>query len=242
MAHDIARVTVCRAASRGWAVAVLLAAASSVQADCDDGTRKRTAEEQSYAAKLGAALKAAMPAAPAPLALEREPQVILQTICKDTPVGHVGALAKATYAASAYYSDKVDLTIRVNYAYPGAKDEVLGALPTKPAPFKVHNLVISVNGHKPELTEAIRTALDRARLQALIDAPLPDTPPAPSWTVAKPDKPADKPTDKPTASANPVTPAAEASATQQARTPHPKPAVVDQAKDAVNKLRGLFGR
>jgi hypothetical protein len=246
MTHDIARVSVCRAACRVWAVAVLFAAASNVQADCVDGTRKRTAEEQSYAAKLGAALKAAMPAAPAPLALEREPQVIRGTVCEDTPVGHVSALAKATYAASALYSDKVDLTIRVNYAYPGAKDEVLGTLPKKPAPFKVHNLVISVEGHNPKFTEAIRTALDRARLQALIDAPLPDTPPAPAWTVAKPGKPADepaqKPTDQPTASSNPAKPAPAAPAAQQAQTPDPKPAVVDQAKDAVNKLRGLFGR
>jgi hypothetical protein len=226
-----------KAARRGWACVVLLAASSAVHADCVSGARPRTAEEQAYAGKLSAALKAAMPAAPAPLALEREPEFVLQVACKDTPVGHVVARATASYAASVLYSDRVKLTIRVNYAFPGAKDEVLGALPNKPPGFKVHNLVVDVDGYKPDQIEAIRATLDRARLQALIDAPLPDSPPAPAWTVAKPGQPATK-----AAAAAPPQPAAEVPAAQEAPAPEPKPAVVDQAKDAVNKLRGLFGR
>lgn len=181
-----------------------------------------------------------MPAAPPPLALEYELKFIEPTPCKGTPVGSIRAGATASYAASLLYDDRVKLTIRVNYAYPGPKDEVLGTLPKKPAGFKVHNLVVNIDGYKPEQIEAIRAALDRARLQALIDGPLPDSPPPPAWTVAKPGQPAAK--EAKVADAMPPKPASDAPAAQQTQAPEPKPTAVEQAKNAVNKLRGLLGR
>lgn len=205
-------------------------------ADCVDGNRERTAQEQDFADKLGASLKAALPAAPAPLWLEGEPQVVVQPACKDTSMGLVSALVGANYAASGHYSDRVKVTLRANFAYPGAKDLALGAMPKKPAGFKVHNVVVNIDGHNAQYVQSLSQAIDRGRLQTLIDQPLPDAPPPPAWTLARPGQP----TTQATASAQ--SRSADAPATQEAKEVDPKSAAIDQAKDAVNKLRGLFGR
>ncbi|GAB4167812.1 MAG: hypothetical protein Fur0039_05830 [Rhodocyclaceae bacterium] len=207
-------------------------------ADCVAGGRDSTAAEKAFADKLAASLKAALPAAPAPLNMEREPRVIMQSLCADTPIGKVGALVSAEYAASPYYGDRVTVTLRANYAYPSADDLVLGTLPEKPAPFKVRNLVVHVDGHKPQYVEAVRQALDRGRLQKLIDEPLPDTPPPVAWTVGAPAAAKAGAAPKGSAPSAHPSPAAESAPP----TPHPTQAVADKAKDAVNTLRGLFGR
>jgi hypothetical protein len=216
-------------------------------ADCVDGSRPATTEEQEFGRKLSASLKAAMPAAPAPLYLESEPEVVLSGVCKDTPVGQAGALATANYTASPDYSDRVKLTIRANYAYPGKDDLVLGTLPKKPAAFKVQNLVVAVDGYKPQYIEAVKQAVDRARLQALIDQPLPATPPPAAWHVGKADATtgaaAPAPVAAQAADAAPA-PAAAAPANTAAPQPEPDPTppdVTKKTKDAVNKLRGLLG-
>ena len=138
------------------------------------------------------------------------------------------------------------LTIRANYEFYGKSDEVLGTLPKKPAGFKVHNLVVSVDGYKPQYIEAVKQAVDRARLQALIDQPLPDSPAPAAWRVGASPKtvsaavPAPAPTvSSGNAPATAVQPAAPAAPPPQAS---PQPDVAQQAKDTVNKLRGLLGR
>ena len=220
------------------AVALTLNPASA-WADCVDGSRARTAEEQEFGRKLSESLKAAMPAAPAPLWLEREPEVILSSnACKDTPVGAVEAIVTASYTASLNYSDRVQLMVRANFAYPKKNDLVLGALPPKPAGFKVHNLVVSIDGYNPQYMESVRQAIDRARLQALIDQPLPSTPAAAAWRVGNAQAPA-------TATAAAPQPAAAQATEAASPTAEPAPAkpdVAKQTKDAVRKLRGLLGQ
>ncbi|ODU98310.1 MAG: hypothetical protein ABT20_18225 [Rubrivivax sp. SCN 70-15] len=215
----------------GLSLALAAAAAPAAWADCIDGGREPTPAEKAFTVRLTASLKAAMPAAPAPLHLEREPQVVVQGVCKDTPVGSAAAMAIADYAASTYYADRVKVTLRANFAYPGANDLVLGSLPKKPAPFEVHNLVVTVDGHKAPYVDALKRAIDRSRLQALLDRPLPDTPPPAAWSVSGPAA----------AAPTPVPPAA--TVPERAPTaPDPAQAVADKAKDAVNRLRGLLGR
>jgi len=223
-----------------------LAAVPPAFADCVGGGRRSTPEEQAYAKKLTAALNAALPAAPAPMALESEPQVIVQTACKDMAVGEVGAMISANYVASPNYNDRVKLTLRVNYPFPGTKDLVLGSLPKKPARFKVHNVVINVDGYKAQYMAAVEQALDRARLQALIDAPLPDEPPPVAWVVGKPGQASPK-ADAAATSAAPATSAGSTATSADQRgaapaQPDPARAVADKTMDTVNKLRGLFGR
>jgi len=212
------------------------------RADCVDGTRPATTEEQEFGRKLGASLKAAMPAAPAPLSLEREPEVILSSTCKNTPVGRIGGMATANYTASTHYSDRVKLTLRANYAYPGKDDLVLGTLPKNPVPFKVQNLVVSVDGYKPQYIASVKQAVDRTRLQAMIDQPLPATPAPAAWHVGNAGAPSAAPTAAAAVQAQAADPAPAATPAPQ---PEPAPAESDVAKktkDAVNKLRGLLGR
>lgn len=212
--------------------------------DCVDGTRPATTEEQAFGSKLSASLKAAMPAAPAPLALVREPEVILRVTCSDTPVGRVAATATANYAASQIYSDQVKLIVRANYAYPGKDDLVLGSLPKNPAAFKVQNLVVAVDGYNAQYVESVKQAIDRSRLQALIDQPLPASPAPAAWQVGSADATAaaSAPESAPAAVPTRADDAAPAATTD----PQPKstPAqsdVTKKTKDAVNKLRGLLG-
>jgi hypothetical protein len=181
-----------------FALMLACAAVQPALADCVDGQRDPTPAEKTYADKLKASLSAALPAAPAPLYMEREPSASAGIVCgKDAPVGRVKGSVQASYTASLSYSDRVTVELRANYAYPAANDLVLGTLPKNPAAFKVHNLVIKVDGHNPQFVEAIKQAIDRDRLQALIDQPLPDTPPPVAWKVGAPSAGAVKPGGSP---------------------------------------------
>jgi hypothetical protein len=124
-------------------------------------------------------------------------------------------------------------------------DIKLGTLPSpRGKGFKVHGLQAVVSGPASNLEQrqALIAGFDRARLQALLDGPLPETPAPAAWGVGGPPKVAS------TAGAEPVTPGATTTAqpatpaAQPAAAPSPQPDVTQQAKDAVNKLRGLFGR
>jgi hypothetical protein len=220
-------------------VALALALTSATAwADCVDGSRASTAQEQEFGRKLSASLKAALPAAPAPLYLESEPEVILGTVCKDTPANEIGGLVMANYTASPNYSDRVKLTIRANFQFPGKDDLVLGTLPKKSSGLKVYNLVVQVDGYNAQYMESVKQAVDRARLQAMIDQPLPATPAPAAWHVGK----AGGTTGASAPAAAQAADAAPASAA--APQPEPEPAQTDVAKktkDAVNKLRGLLG-
>jgi hypothetical protein len=221
--------------------------APSALADCVDGQRDPTLAEKTFADKLKASLKAALPAAPAPLYLENEPSVSAGIGCgKDAPEGKVNGWARASYTASLHYSDRVTMELKANYAYPDANDIVLGTLPKKPVPFKVQNLVVKVDGYNAQYMSALKQAIDRDRLQALLDQPLPDTPAPAAWTVGKPGAATAKNGASASSTASVVTPPTQPAAANKS-DPAPTPpdqtqAVADKAKDAVNKLRGLFGR
>jgi hypothetical protein len=222
-------------------VALALALTSAAAwADCVDGTRPATTEEQEFGRKLGASLKAALPAAPAPLYLESEPEVILGTVCKDTSANEIGGLVVANYTASPNYSDRVKLTVRANFQFPSKDDLVLGTLPKKSSGLRVYNLVVQVDGYNSQYMESVKQAVDRARLQAMIDQPLPATPPPAAWHVGK--------TGATTGASAPAPTAAQAADVAPASTgapqPEPGPTPSDTAqktKNAVNKLRGLLG-
>lgn len=119
----------------------------------------------------------------------------------------------------------------------------LGALPPPKGGFKVHGLQAIVAG--PRGADAQRNALiaafDRARLQALIDQPLPQEPPPAAWRVGSAPvaaAPAAAPSPAPAATPQPAsTPPASTPA-----APDPAQTAADKAKEAVGKLRSLFGR
>lgn len=224
-----------------WVAVAVVLIPASVWADCVGGTRPATAEEREFARKLSESLKAALPAAPAPLYLEREPEVILGRTCQDTPVGGLDGLVMASYTASLNYSDRVGLTIRANYEFPSQNDIVLGAMPKKPAGFKVYNLVMTIDGYNAQYIESVKQAVDRGRLQAMIDQPLPATPAPAAWHVGNAQATASASAAAPASgTTTPSSPSSPASTT----SPKPDPAQPDAAKktkDAVNKLRSVLG-
>jgi hypothetical protein len=125
-------------------------------------------------------------------------------------------------------------------------DIKLGTLPSPQGGkgFKVHGLQAVVGGpaNNLEQRQALIAGFDRARLQALLDGPPPETPAPAAWSVGGPPKATNATATAPaaagpTATAQPATPAAP-----PATAPGTQPDVTQQAKDAVNKLRGLFGR
>lgn len=129
------------------------------------------------------------------------------------------------------------------------------ASPQRSAGLKVHNLVWGVGGPPGPLRDAVAEAVDRARLQALVGRPLPSeaeseavakaapSPKAMASTAAtassaaaafeRPSAPAPASPTAPTAAVAPALPAASAP------TPETN---VKKAAEAVNKLRGLFGK
>lgn len=125
-------------------------------------------------------------------------------------------------------------------------DLMLGKLPSPQGGkgFKVHGIQALVSGpsSNAEQRRALIAGFDRARLQALIDGPPPETPAPAAWSVGGPQPVASAPVagsagSAPAATAQPATPAA-----QPAPAPGAQPDVTQQARDAVDKLRGLFGR
>jgi hypothetical protein len=121
------------------------------------------------------------------------------------------------------------------------------ASPAQSAGLKVHNVVWSVTGPAGPLRHALADAIDRARLQAMVGKPLPAE--AESEALAAKAVPAALGAPPPAAAAE--TPAAAPVAVAAAPAPaaasaaqpeKAKPDATKQAADAVNKLRGLFGR
>ena len=113
--------------------------------------------------------------------------------------------------------------------------------------FKVYGLQAVVSGptNNSEQRRALIAGFDRARLQALIDSPPPETPAPAAWRVGGPPQVASAPAAALAASA-PAVPAVTAQPAAPATAPppatSPQPDVTQQAKDTVNKLRGLLGR
>lgn len=128
-------------------------------------------------------------------------------------------------------------------------DLMLGKLPSPQGGkgFRVYGLQAVVSGpsNNAEQRRALIGGFDRARLQALIDGPPPETPAPAAWSVGGPPQVASAGSATPAASA-PAAPAVTAQPTAPAAQPAPvaipQPDATQQAKDAVNKLRGLLGR
>ncbi len=124
-------------------------------------------------------------------------------------------------------------------------DLMIGKLPSPQGGkgFKVYGLqaVVSGTANNAEQRRALISGFDRARLQALIDGPPPEVPAPAAWSVGGPPKVASTAVapaaPAPTATAQPAPPAS-----QPAPASGAQPDVVQQTKDAVNVLRGLFGR
>jgi hypothetical protein len=128
-------------------------------------------------------------------------------------------------------------------------DLVLGRLPSPQGGkgFNVYGLQAVVSGpaNNAEQRRALISGFDRARLQALLDGPPPESPAPAAWSVGGPPKvegaiataPAAPAAPGPAATTQPATPAA-----QPAPASGAQPDATQQAKDAVNKVRGLFGR
>lgn len=127
-------------------------------------------------------------------------------------------------------------------------DIKLGTLPSPQGGkgYKIHGLQAVVSGplNNVEQRQALIAGFDRARMQALIDGPPPETAAPVAWSVGGPPNagnataaaPAAAPPTAPAATSQPVAPAATPPA------PGSQPDVTQQAKDTVNKLRGLLGR
>ncbi|GMV03025.1 MAG: hypothetical protein KJZ98_08220 [Burkholderiaceae bacterium] len=123
-------------------------------------------------------------------------------------------------------------------------DLKLGTFAPHGKPFAVRSLQALVAGPQPNGAQraALIAAFDQARLQALLDQPLPDAPAPAAWRIGGPQELADTPNGaqpQPAvqANANAPAPAAQPSAAAPAAD-----TAQQAAKDTVNKLRGLFGR
>jgi hypothetical protein len=169
--------------------------------------------------------------------MEREPDVILNTnVCSDTPVGSIRAETTGSYVAGNSYNERVQVRIRANTDFPGDRDIVLGSLPKSRGGLKVYNIVITVDGYNKEYMEAVRQSLDRARLQALIDQPLPAEPAPAAWSVGKAQS---------TAAAPAVAQGSGTPAGTEVPAAEPDAAPSDttqKTKETVKKLRDLLGR
>lgn len=118
------------------------------------------------------------------------------------------------------------------------EDELkLGAVPPpRGKGFKVHGLQAIVAGPESngDQRRALIAAFDRERLRAIIERPLPESAPEPAWSVGRPqpEGPAVSGGASPPANAPPAA-GGEPSAAKA-------PDALEQAKDALKKLPGLF--
>lgn len=157
---------------------------------------------------------------------------------------------------------RVEIVVGMNHKrLPGARaDNTSGAWgaasPGQSTGLKVHNVSFAVNGTEGPLRQALAAAIDRAYLQGLVGKPLPAE--AQSEALAAKATPAvvaeiaAAPGGEPVPAAahpapGPARTATAAVTPAPAAAPTPAPAEapaepVKKAAEAVNKLRGLFGR
>lgn len=222
-------------------------------ADCVD-TRKPTAGETAFHSRAMAALVAALPPVPSGGKLQNKDNVTwLGQLCAGKP-------ADFSLEASRYYEfndRKSIVTVAMNVRRLPAADNVLSAAygaasPNRSAALAVNNVVWSVSGSDSPLRQALADAIDRTRLQALVGKALPSE--AESAAYAAKAVPANVGNGSVRASTSPqqatgqTTSPAQPVAAQPGNANSPaanEPAggePVTKATDAVNQLRGLFGR
>lgn len=332
-----------------WLAASVLLLAQPALAECP--LRSATPKERDHIARLQASLLAALPAAPAHMALTAAPRAHVSDLCQDTAEGEVRVAALATYRyalpqaeTDRIAQERAQLEARIKslqtlppplkqefdaleaqrqeafrdarraekagdkalasqkYKEAGAFEEQgravrkrhldavkpqldelearrldlppssadlhvrleangwgtaarshetelrLGALPPPKGAFKVHGLQAIIAGPRgaDAQRDALIAAFDRARLQALIDQPLPQEPPPAAWRVAPAPvaaapAAASAPTPTPAAAPLPAAPASGSPAPTPA-APDAAQMAADKAKEAAGKLRSLFGR
>ena len=232
-----------RVAAAGIAV-LALGSPLPVLADCVD-TRKPTAAEVEFHGRAMAALVAALPPLPVDAKLRNSDSLTsLGQQCQ-------GKTGDFTLQASRNYEHNSRLaivSIEINATrMPVPGNDPSGAYgtasPGRSAGLKVNNVVWRVSGSDSPLRKTLAEAMDTARLQAWVGKPLPSV--AESRALA--------------AQAVPATVAGSTGAAQVANVPATQPAAanpsaptapaqtgtsdsVKDTVDAVNKLRGLFGR
>lgn len=235
-----------------WVLAVALGCLPlGAIADCVD-TRKATAGEMAFHSRAMAALVAALPPVPTGGILQNKDSVsALGQLC-------AGATGDFSLEATRFYelnSRKSIVSVAINVKrLPTAENDLSAAYgtasPKRSAGLKVNNVVWSVSGSDSPLRKALADAIDRAHLQALVGKALPSE--AESAAYAAKAVPANVANVPASASPAPVSTSQSASPTQSDATqssnanaptaPEPAGEPLKKAADAVNLLRGMFGR
>lgn len=229
--------------------ALTLACPLAALADCVD-TRKATAAEIEFHKRAQAALLAALPPVPVGGKLQYKDNVNgLGQQCG--PTGDFTVQASRGYEHNnrlAIVSMAVNVP-RLPDAGASPSAAYGAASPGRSTGLKVHNVTWTVSGSDSPLRKTLSEAIDRARLEALVGKPLPSVaesqalaaqavPPTVSGAAAAPapataNAPAQQSVTQPMAASNPpMSPSGQAAANEP----------IKDAAEAVNKLRGLFGR
>jgi hypothetical protein len=243
---SLSPATLPRTAPCRWiaAIAVLsLGWPALVLADCVD-TRKATAAEVEFHGRAMAALVAALPPVPVGGKLQNQDSVTtLGQQCK-------GVTGDFNLEATRFYElnfRKSIVSVAINARQlradaAGLSESYGSASPNRSAALKVNNVVWTVSGSDSPLRQALVDAMDRTRLQGLVGKPLPSV--AESQALASQAVPATvagSAVGAPASNVSTVQTAPQpAAAPLAAPTAAPEP--LKEAVDAVNKLRGLFGR
>lgn len=238
-----------------WASAVALGCMPlAATADCVD-TRKATPGEVAFHSRAMAALVAALPPVPSGGMLQNKDHLsALGAQCAGA-TGDFRLEAKRFYELN-YRKSIVSVAINVKQL-PATDNELSAAYgsasPNGNAALKVNNVVWSVSGSDSPLRKALADGIDRARLQALVGKALPSEAESAAYAAkAVPANIANVPASASPApaSTSPSAGPAQSGVTAPSNAPAPAaPAAPDaageplkKATEAVNQLRGLFGR
>lgn len=220
-------------------------------ADCVD-TRKATAGETAFHGRAMAALVAALPPVPSGGKLQNKDSVTsLGQLCAGKP-GDFSLQATRFYELN--YRKSI-VSVAINVKLLPASDNLLSAAygtasPNRSAELKVNNVIWSVSGSDSPLRQALADAIDRTHLQAMVGKALPSEAESASYAAkAVPANVANVPASTSPASqqsagqtALPTQSAAQPSNTNASPASVPTGEPIKKATDAVNQLRGLFGR
>lgn len=212
-------------------------------ADCVD-TRRASAAETEFHSRAMAALLAALPPVPVGGKLQNPDSVTsLGQQCKDV-TGDFNLEASRFYE---WNFRKSIVTVSINarqlpVSVAGSFAAYGLASPNRSATLKVNNVVWTVTGSDSPLRQTLSDAVDRTRLESLVGKPLPSV--AESRALAAQAVPANVAGGAAVPTAPTANPSAPPSVLPEPSAPI-QPAVAEPLKDAVdavNRLRGLFGR
>ena len=228
-----------------WRCLMLLALAWPVlaNADCVD-TRRASAAETEFHSRAMAALVAALPPVPVGGKLQNPDSVTsLGQQCKGV-TGDFNLEVSRFYELN-FRKSIVTVSINVRQLPVSAAGSFAAyglASPSRSAALRVNNVVWTVTGSDSPLRQTLSDAIDRNRLEALVGKPLPSV--AESRALAAQAVPATVAGVAAAPTAQTANQPATLSGLPETSAPA-QPAVSEPLKDAVdavNKLRGLFGR